>query len=107
VYKLPFDEEDRTATFLFKTYRTFKQTMIEANIWAALHKVGFEFDTSRDPYRLRFNQEKTRRSPGFQEIWVLGFPFEKLSTRLQEARPGWINQSDSMRMIAFISDLIE
>jgi hypothetical protein len=68
VYKLPFDEEDGTAAFLFKIHPTFKKTMIEANIWAALHKVGFKFDPSREPYRLRFNEEKTRRSPGFQEI---------------------------------------
>jgi hypothetical protein len=35
----------------------FKQTMIEAFIWATFQEVGFEFDTSREPYRLRFNEE--------------------------------------------------
>jgi hypothetical protein len=31
-YKLPFDEENGTGAFLFKIYRTLKQTMIEVNI---------------------------------------------------------------------------
>jgi hypothetical protein len=29
-YRLPFDEDDGTAVFLLKTYRTFKQIMIES-----------------------------------------------------------------------------
>jgi hypothetical protein len=62
--------------------------MIEANIWGAFQEAGLEFDTSREPYRLRFNEEKLRRSPGFQEIWALDFSFEKLSTHRQRARFG-------------------
>jgi hypothetical protein len=61
------------------TSRTFKQTMIEANIWGAFQQVGFELDTSRYPYRLRFNEEELRRSPGLQDISALDFSFEKLS----------------------------
>jgi hypothetical protein len=60
--------------------------MIEANIWDTFQEVGFEFDTSREPYPLRFNEEKMRRSPGFQEIWALDFPFEKLSIGRQRAK---------------------
>jgi hypothetical protein len=85
------DEEDGTTAFLFKIYRTFKQTMIEANIWGAFQEMGFEFNTSREPYQLRFTEEKLRRSPGFHEIWVLEFPFEK---HRQRVRFGWIHPSD-------------
>jgi hypothetical protein len=67
--------------------------MIEANIECAFQEVGFEFDTSREPYRLRFNEEKLLISPGFQEMWELDFPFEKLSTHRQRPRFGRINQS--------------
>jgi hypothetical protein len=91
-YKLPFDDDQGTATFLLKIYRTFKQTMIEVNIWAAFQQAGFEFDVSREPYRLRFDREKLRSSPAFQEIWSLDFPLEKLSVRRQQTRFGWINQ---------------
>jgi hypothetical protein len=69
--------------------------------------MGFEFDTSHEPHQLRFNKENLRRSPWFQEIWALDFPFEKLSTYRQRAKFGWINQSDQMRMIALLSDLVE
>jgi hypothetical protein len=55
---LPFDEEEGTAVFLFKIYPTFKQTMIESDIWGAFQELGFEFDTSRELYRLSFNEEK-------------------------------------------------
>lgn len=91
-YKLPFDDDQGTANFLLRIYRTFKQTMIEANIWAAFRQAGFEFDVGREPYRLRFDEEKLRSSPAFQEIWSLDFPLEKLSVRRQRARFGWINQ---------------
>jgi hypothetical protein len=66
----------------------FKQTVIEANIWGAFQEMGFEFDITRDPYRLRFIEEKLRRSPGFQEIWALDFFFEKLPTRRQRTESG-------------------
>jgi hypothetical protein len=62
--------------------------MIEANIWGAFQEAGFEFDTNREPYRICFNQEKLRRNLRFQDIWVLGFPSEKLSTHRQRARFG-------------------
>jgi hypothetical protein len=38
----PFDEEDGTAAFLSKIYRTFKQMMIEAHVWGVFQEVGFE-----------------------------------------------------------------
>jgi hypothetical protein len=62
--------------------------MIEANIWHAFQEVGLKRDTSRELYRLRFNKEKQRRSPEFQEIWALDFLFEKLSTHRQRVRFG-------------------
>jgi hypothetical protein len=72
----------------------FRQTMIEANIWGAFQELGFEFDASHHPYQVRLNEEKLRRSPGFQEIWALAFLFEIRSTYRPRARFGWINQSD-------------
>jgi hypothetical protein len=66
--------------------------MIEATILRAFQEAGFEFDASVDPYRIRFDDEKSRRSPAFREIWNLDFPLEKLSIRRQNARVGWINQ---------------
>ena len=93
-YKLPFDNEQGTADFLFRTYRTFKQTMIEPNIWGAFQEAGFDFDVSNEPYRLQFDEEKLRRTPAFQEIWAIDFPLEKLSARRQNAKFGWINQQE-------------
>jgi hypothetical protein len=68
--------------------------MTEANIWSAFQKVGFGFNTNREPYRLCFNEGKLRRSPGFHEISAFNFRFEKLSTLRQRTGVGWINQSD-------------
>jgi hypothetical protein len=93
-YKLPFDDDQPTATFLLNVYRTFKQMMVEANIWRAFQQAGFEFEVGADPYRLRFDKEKLRASPAFREIWSLDFPLEKLSTRRQNARFGWINKPE-------------
>jgi hypothetical protein len=75
-YKLPFYDEQGTANFRFQTYRTFKQTMIKANIWGAVQEAGFYFDVSIGPYQIRFDEDKLRRIVTFQEIWVLDFPPE-------------------------------
>jgi hypothetical protein len=93
-YALPFEDDQTTAGFLLRIYRTFKQTMIEPNIWGAFHECGLEFDTSVEPYRLRLNEEKLRNSEGFREIWSLDFPPEKLSARRRNARFGWINKPE-------------
>jgi hypothetical protein len=68
--------------------------MVEANIWGAFQQAGFEFEVGAEPYRLRFDKEKWRASPAFREIWSLDFPLEKLSTRRQNARFGWINKPE-------------
>jgi hypothetical protein len=88
---LPFDDDQTTTDFFFKIYRTFRQTKTEPNIWGAFQEAGFEFDTSREPYRHVFNEEKCRNTRGFK-IWSRDFPLENLSTRLQNARFGWINR---------------
>jgi hypothetical protein len=84
--------DQTTIDFLLNIYRTFKQTMIESNIWDALPEAGFEFDARTEPYRLAFHEEKLRKTPAFQEIWSLDFRLEKLSRRRQAAKFGWINQ---------------
>jgi hypothetical protein len=68
-----------------------KQT---SNIWGAFHGAGFEFDVDVEPYQIRFHAEKLRQNPGFQEIWALDFPIEKLSPRRQAVRFGWINKPE-------------
>jgi hypothetical protein len=57
-YILPFDDNQTTADFFLKIDRMFRQTMTEPNIWGAFQEAGFEFDTSREPCRLAFNEEK-------------------------------------------------
>jgi hypothetical protein len=42
--------------------------MIDPNIWGTFHEAGFEFDTRTEPYRLAFHEEKSRKTPTFQEI---------------------------------------
>jgi hypothetical protein len=93
-YQLPFDDDQPTATFLLNIYRTFKQTMVEANIWGAFQQAGFEFEVGAEPYRLRFDEAKLRANPALRDIWSLDFPLEKLSRRRQNARFGWINKPE-------------
>jgi hypothetical protein len=95
-YKLPIEDDQGTAAFLLKTYRAFKQTMIEANIWGAFHELGFEFDTSMEPFGLLFHEEILRATPAFGEIWAsdLDFPLEKLSLGKQNAKCGSINRPE-------------
>jgi hypothetical protein len=83
--------EDGTAAFLFKVYRTLKQTMTEGNSWGTFQKAGLGFETNHEPCRLCFNEGKLRRSPGFDEISALDFRFEELSIRRQRAGVGWIS----------------
>jgi hypothetical protein len=68
--------------------------MIEANIWGAFQEAGFYFDVSDEPYRILFDEEKLRQTPGFQEIWALDFPLEKLTPRRQAAKFGWVNKPE-------------
>jgi hypothetical protein len=92
--KFPFDHETDTATFLCTTYRTFKQTMVEVNIWAAFQQAGFELNVSIEPYCLRLDEEKSTASLSFQEISSLDFPLERRSARQQQASFGWINKPE-------------
>jgi hypothetical protein len=91
-YILPFDDDQTTNNFLLKIDRTFRQTMIEPNIWGAFQEAGLGFDTSSEPGRIRSREEKVRSTPGFQEIWSLDFPLDKLSPRRQNAKFEWINR---------------
>jgi hypothetical protein len=91
-YKLPFEDEKETVTFIMKVYHDFKQTMVESNIWRAFRAIGFEFDTEAEPYRLLFNEERLRQSEGFRELWSIDFPLDQLSSRRRNTRFGWINK---------------
>jgi hypothetical protein len=67
-YKLPFDNDNTTSTFIMKVYYDFGQTMVPPNIWGSFRAFGFEFelDMRNEPYRLLFEQEKLRVSAGFR-----------------------------------------
>jgi hypothetical protein len=54
-------------------------------------KLGLDLTPVRS--RIAFDsEEKLRITPGFQEIWSLDFPLEKLSPRRQNAKFRWINR---------------
>jgi hypothetical protein len=67
-YALPFENDNATAKFITRVYHDFRQTMIQPNIWAAFHALGFEYYTRTEPYRLLFNQKKLTESAGFREL---------------------------------------
>jgi hypothetical protein len=67
-YRLSFDDEHRTIAFLFKIYRTFKQAIIDTNIWGPFQDAKLEFDVSIELSRGRFDEEQLRGTLGFQDI---------------------------------------
>jgi hypothetical protein len=95
-YKFPFEDEKETVKLIMKVYRDFKETMVEPNIWGALRAIGFEFefDTEAEPHRLLFNEEKLRQIAGFREVWSIDLLLDKLSSRRQNIRFGWINKQE-------------
>jgi hypothetical protein len=93
-YKLPFDKTKGTTAFLFNINHTSKSTTIEVNIQSSFQEVGFEFGTTREPYRLPFTEGKARISPDFQDIEALEFRLEKLTTRRPKVRFRWIHQPE-------------
>jgi hypothetical protein len=96
-YKLPFEYEKETVKFMMKSYRNFKQTMVEPNIWGVFRAIRFEFefDTEVEPYRLLFKEEKLRQSADFRELRSIEFPLDQLSSRRQNARFEWINKQET------------
>jgi hypothetical protein len=60
-----------------KTYRDFKQTLMEPTIWEAFRTIRFEFDMDLKPYRLLFDEKKLRQSWRFRELWWIHFPWIK------------------------------
>jgi hypothetical protein len=91
-----FEDEKATVKFIMKRDHDIKQTTVEPNIWGAFQALGFEFefDTTSEPYRLIFNEEKLRESAGFRELWSIDFPLDQLSTRRRAARFAWIHQPE-------------
>jgi hypothetical protein len=72
----------------------FKETMIDLNICGALRQSGFQFDGSLESCRLRLNEEKLRKTPGFREIRSMDLSPEKLSAKCRNAMFGWIHKPD-------------
>jgi hypothetical protein len=87
-------EESGTAAFILRLYHDFKQTMVEVNIWRAFSAIGFTHGITKDPYGMLFDEEKSRQSRGFVELWELDTPLESLSTRRRRAKFGWINKPE-------------
>jgi hypothetical protein len=83
-YELPFRDVKATAKVIMKVSHCFKQTMVEPNIWGAFQALEseFEFDTTSEPYRLLFNEEKLRENAGFRELWSIDFPLDQLCCQL-------------------------
>jgi hypothetical protein len=48
-YKLPFEDEKESVTFIMNVYHDFKQIMVESNIWEAFRAIEFEFDAKAEP----------------------------------------------------------
>jgi hypothetical protein len=91
---LTFENDQRTADLLLRIHRTFDETMIDPIICGAFRECGFEFDRSVESYRLRLNEEKLRKTPGFREIRPLDLYPEKLSARRRNAKFGWIKKPE-------------
>jgi hypothetical protein len=62
----------------------------EYNIWGSFQALGFEFefefefDTTSEPYRLLFKEEKLRESAGFRELWSIDLPLDQLCCQLDD-----------------------
>jgi transposase len=93
-YHLPFENDHGTAAFIQKVYHDFRATMIDTNIRAAFTHIGLSFVLVGGIMRLRFDEIILRETPGFQELWTIDFPLEKLSARRQRTPFGWINKPE-------------
>jgi hypothetical protein len=91
---LPFQNDQGTAVFIRKVYHDFRATMFDTNIRAAFVHIGLSFAMVSGIMRLRFNEIILRESSGFQELWTITFPLEKLSARRQRTPFGWINKPE-------------
>jgi hypothetical protein len=94
-----FDEEQPAGAFLLRVYRDFKQTIIELHIWEAFAAIGFTPDIEQSPCGLLLDEQKRRQSPGLMELWENDRSLESLSKRRQNAKLGWINESEKIDLI--------
>jgi hypothetical protein len=93
-YHLPFGTENRIADFIFKTDKDFRLTMIDTNICGAFREMGLLFHDIDDVRRVLFDEISLRQSQGFQELWMIDDPVQKLSVRPRNAKVGWINKPE-------------
>jgi hypothetical protein len=47
--------------------------MVRPNVWGTFCALGFEFDTSKEPYELLFEEVKLMESAGFAELCSMTF----------------------------------
>jgi hypothetical protein len=80
-YHLPFQNDRGTIAFIRKVYHDFRAIMIDTNIQTAFIHIGLSFAMVSVIMRFRFNEIILRESSGFQELWTINFPLEKLSAR--------------------------
>jgi hypothetical protein len=93
-YDLPFETENSTADFIFKTYKDFRLTMIDTNIWAAFRGSGVSFDDIGDVQGVLFDEIAVRESRGFRQLRMIDHPLENLLARRRNAKFDWINKPE-------------
>jgi hypothetical protein len=106
-YHLPFETENPTADFIFKTYKDFRSTIIDTNIWEAFRGIGVSFHDIDDVQCVLFNKITLRQSPGFRELWMIDYPLKKLSVPRGKAKCGWINKPEQSTLLDVCSILSE
>jgi hypothetical protein len=82
----------RAAAFVLKIYHTFKETMVEINIWWPFGAILYIHDIEKMPDGLLFNEKKFQQSRGFVELSERNTALECLSKRRRELKIGWINK---------------
>jgi hypothetical protein len=102
---LPFEIENRTADFNFKTSKGVRSTTIHTNIWAAFRAIGLSFDDIRTVQRVLFDGRTVRESRGFQELWMINSGLENLSARCRNTKFGRINKAESKSRLVVCSTL--
>jgi hypothetical protein len=95
--QFPFDDDQSTSDFVFRTYRPFKQTIVEATIWGAFHEAGCEIDVGHEPYRIQFDEKKAAENSGISGNVVAGLSTGQ-SVDAKTKREVWMDKSSRVKM---------
>ena len=86
-----FDKND-TINEIIKIINSYEATFIGSNIRGAFNRGGIFINIKESPNRLRFDENKVKHNPGFQEIWNMDTQIDSLSARARNQEYGCINQ---------------